>query len=119
MKKWRVHYRVIGLFSVLILGLLLGKQFPPVYFKLFVAVNALSFIFYSCDKYYACHHKQRISEKTLLTLSFPCASFGALMAMFLFNHKIKKGRFMFLFWCVVLLQIIISFSWVWYKNQTM
>jgi len=119
MKKKRIFYRIIGFFSVLILGLLLGKYLAPVYLKLFIAVNALSFVFYSCDKFYACHHKQRISEKTLLNLSIPYASFGALMAMLLFNHKIKKGRFMFWFWCVILLQIILPLFWMWYKKQTM
>ena len=45
------------------------------------------------DKYHAIHHTYRISEKNLMTLGIICGSYGILLGMLLFHHKIRKPKF--------------------------
>ncbi len=58
-----------------------------------IVINLLTFILFVIDKERAVKHKYRISEFTLLTLSFMGGSLGALLAMSLVRHKTKKKIF--------------------------
>lgn len=49
------------------------------------------------DKQRAIHNKWRISEATLLTLSFAGGAIGGVLAMYLFRHKTRKNAFAFSF----------------------
>ena len=95
---------------------MININFSLSYIELYlISINITGFIVYGYDKFQAVlttKNIQRVSEKTLLTLTFIGATIGAIIAMFLFNHKIKKKSFMIKFIVVVLLQVIA----VYYKD---
>ncbi|NKZ28641.1 DUF1294 domain-containing protein [Facklamia miroungae] len=55
--------------------------------------NAIVFLIYAFDKYKAKHQLWRISEKTLLIVTFCFGGIGGLLAIYIFHHKIRKGIF--------------------------
>lgn len=55
-------------------------------------INTFSFLLYGIDKYKAIRKDNRISELTLLAISF-FGSLGAILGMFLFHHKTRKIKF--------------------------
>ena len=59
----------------------------------FMVMNLIAYVAYGRDKRLAKEKKWRISEKTLLSLSFFGGAAGALAAMQLFRHKTKHGYF--------------------------
>lgn len=61
-----------------------------------VTWNILAFIIMGIDKWKACHRKYRISERTLLTISFLFGSVGIFLGMLVFRHKIRKAKFQIL-----------------------
>ena len=71
---------------------LLASDLPKVSIC-FITVNLLTFALFGIDKYKAIHQKWRISEFTLLMLSFFGGALGAGAGMILFRHKIRKPVF--------------------------
>lgn len=57
------------------------------------ALNALAFALYGWDKALAQLHRRRIPEVALLCCALLGGSAGALLAMALFRHKIRKPPF--------------------------
>ncbi|MBB4805731.1 uncharacterized membrane protein YsdA (DUF1294 family) [Chryseobacterium defluvii] len=76
----------------------------------FLLMNILTLIFFSYDKFSAKNHKKRISEHTLLSLTLFGGTIGAVSGMFLFRHKISKTSFLLKFGVIILIQIILIFS---------
>ena len=72
-----------------------------------IFINILVFILMGIDKKLAISKKQRISEFTLLVLSFLGGSIGTLIGMYLFHHKTKKVKFLILVPISLILNIII------------
>lgn len=72
-----------------------------------IFINILVFILMGIDKKLAISKKQRISEFTLLSLSFLGGSIGTLIGMYLFHHKTKKVKFLILVPISLILNIII------------
>ncbi len=72
-----------------------------------ILINFLVFILMGIDKKLAISKKQRISEFTLLGLSFLGGSIGTLIGMYLFHHKTKKFKFLILVPISLILNIII------------
>ena len=60
---------------------------------IFAALSLLAFILYGADKRRARRKEWRISEKTLLLISFFGGALGGLAAMQLFRHKTKHWYF--------------------------
>lgn len=60
----------------------------------YFGLSLLTFVVFGYDKLQAIRQKQRIRENTLLFLSFIGGGFGALLAMALFRHKIRKWKFL-------------------------
>lgn len=58
-----------------------------------LAVNVVTFVAYALDKYKARHNQWRISEATLLGLSFLGGWIGAGLGMSLCHHKTRKLKF--------------------------
>ena len=58
---------------------------------------------YGIDKYRAIKNKWRISEKTLLTLGLLGGFVGALLGIYIFNHKKNK----YIFWVVNIFMLIL------------
>ena len=75
--------------------------------NIIIIINIISFIITSIDKLLAILNKRRISEKTLLTLSFFGGSIGTFISMFLFHHKTKKIKFRILIPLFIIMQIIL------------
>ena len=60
---------------------------------LLAAVNLVAFVLYGVDKVKAKKGAWRISEATLLLVSFLGGSMGALLGMELFRHKTRHVKF--------------------------
>jgi uncharacterized membrane protein YsdA (DUF1294 family) len=72
---------------------------------IFIGINILTFTIFGFDKLCAIKNKRRISEKNLHTVSLFGGFIGALFAMILFRHKIKKPKF-------ILIQVFIYCIWI-------
>ena len=59
----------------------------------FLAVNVLTFVVYSVDKWKARRGRWRVPEASLLGLAAVGGSVGAWLAMQLFRHKTQKKKF--------------------------
>lgn len=73
-----------------------------------ITINLLSFLLYSFDKLQAIRTAKnisRVSELKLLFIALVGGSMGAIIAMILFRHKIKKFNFMWKYVAIVLVQI--------------
>lgn len=81
----------------------------------FLVVSIFSFALYTYDKLQALKNTQnisRVSEKNLLVSSFMGGTFGSLIGMFLFRHKIKKPSFIIKFSLVVITQLALIYLYV-------
>ena len=64
-------------------------------FNIIILWNVLVFFVYGLDKMLARMDRYRISEKTLLSMTFLLGGIGALFGMEVFRHKTKKPKFRF------------------------
>ena len=80
--------------------------------KYLITINIITFIIFGLDKYLAIKDKRRISEKTLLTLSFLGGCYLELIAMELFRQKNKKIKFY-----IVNLTLIVLYTLLLYKLE--
>ena len=62
-------------------------------FYYLLVVNVLAFLFYFIDKRKAQNGKWRTKESTLLIVAALGGCYGALIAMYVFRHKIRKTKF--------------------------
>lgn len=70
-------------------------------------LNAMAFVLMGYDKHLAKRHKQRISERTLLSFVFFGGTIGSGIAMLIFRHKTSKRSYLWKFWLIILIQILI------------
>ncbi len=70
-----------------------------------LSMNVFAFVVFGTDKWLAVRQQKRISEKTLLAISFIGGSIGAIGAMLLFRHKTAKPSFLWKFSVLLVLQI--------------
>ena len=61
-----------------------------------LAINIVSFVLYGVDKLKAKRELSRISEATLLWVTFFGGSVGALLGMIVFHHKTNHLKFQIL-----------------------
>ncbi len=59
----------------------------------YLTVNLAAFVLFAVDKRRAVRHTWRIRERTLLLTALAGGGAGALAAMLLFHHKIRKAKF--------------------------
>ena len=59
-----------------------------------LSINIISFTYMGIDKLLAILKKRRISENTLIFFSIIGGSFGTLLSMIIFRHKIRKPKFL-------------------------
>lgn len=76
-----------------------------------IFINVVCFAIFGLDKRKAVKHQQRISEKTLLILTFFGGTIGAAIGMLVFKHKISKKSFLLKFGLIVIIQIVMIFGW--------
>lgn len=72
-----------------------------------ICINILTLSLFGVDKLLAIKNKRRIAEKDLLTFSLLGGAIGGLLGMFMFNHKVSKGSFLWKFALIFLLQIFL------------
>lgn len=79
-----------------------------------ISINIISFIIYGLDKILAIFNKSRIRESTLLFFSIIGGVFGAMLAMFIFHHKIRKKKFIIIntMMFIIVSYIIWRYLWV-------
>ncbi|AYM99745.1 DUF1294 domain-containing protein [Chryseobacterium sp. 3008163] len=81
---------------------------------LLLIINLITFITFALDKWKATQHKRRISEFSLLALTFIGGTVGAVLAMLIFRHKVSKKSFLLKLCGIIVLQIIIFVGyWKW------
>ena len=73
----------------------------------YLAMSVITFAIYGIDKFKAKHAMWRTPEKTLHVLELLCGWPGALLAQRLLRHKSYKKSFRIVFWCMVVLNLII------------
>ena len=86
-----------------------------VYLIALAAISFVTFIFYAVDKWKAKRAVWRISEKTLLLLSFFGGAAGGYLAMNMVRHKTRKWYFHFvnivgIIWQAALLVYLFTLS---------
>jgi uncharacterized membrane protein YsdA (DUF1294 family) len=74
-------------------------------------ISLLTFLVWAYDKLQARLHRRRISERTLLTLTFLGGSYGAALALLLLRHKTRKPRLVSAVTAALLLHTALLF-WV-------
>lgn len=72
-----------------------------------IALNILTFIMFAIDKNRSINKKYRLSVNFLLTLALAGGSLGALLAMYIFKHKISKFIFKYGILIMMIAQIIL------------
>lgn len=82
-------------------------------FIILLLVNSISCTAFGIDKRKAIKNQWRISEKTLLLLSF-VGSFGAFLGMKAFHHKTNKLKFKILIPLFLFFQIGIFYIFIFY-----
>ena len=80
-----------------------------------IIINIFLFILYGIDKLLAIKKKNRISEFSLLLISFFSGGIGSILGMIIFNHKTKKVKFWILNILFTILWIIYFFIYI--KNS--
>jgi uncharacterized membrane protein YsdA (DUF1294 family) len=75
------------------------------------AVNVVTFGYYGYDKGRSKGEQGRVPETVLHGLSALGGSPAAWAAMSFFRHKTIKGKFRILFWCIVVLQLLLV-AWI-------
>jgi len=78
-------------------------------FSFLVFINCVSFLFFAIDKFLALKQQRRISERTLLFLTFFGGSIGSVLSMFVFHHKISKPSFWWKVLVIIVVQIIVIY----------
>lgn len=79
-----------------------------------IGINIVTFIIFAYDKLCAKLKIRRVPEYVLLFMSLCFGSFGALVSMYIFNHKIKKKKFLYI--VVFFLLIHIFYIWIKFKK---
>ncbi len=74
----------------------------------YLLINLMVFAMYGIDKAKAVRNEWRISEKSLIGLALLGAP-GALLAMFVFRHKIRKPKFYMGVPFILIAEIIVFF----------
>ena len=74
-----------------------------------LSINIITFLIYGYDKHQAKKVGMRIPEIVLHLMALMGGSPGALLGQLTFRHKIKKMRFIIVFWAIVILQVIVIY----------
>ena len=74
-----------------------------------IGINILTFLIYGVDKWKARKDRWRIPEDTLIWMAIVGGSIGALLAMYLFRHKIRDMKFSLGVPAIILAQVAIYY----------
>ena len=88
------------------------SRIPPIAVGVLLLVSLLTFFVYGFDKHAAETGRWRTPEKTLHLLALIGGWPGAWCAQRLLRHKVRKARFMTVYWATVLAHIAAVAAWV-------
>lgn len=99
--------RIILMFTLAVLSFTLNNFIPsiPVILWYLMTINIFTFLLLVIDKIYSLKDRKRVPEMSLYFFSTAGGVFGALLAMIIAKHKIRKKLFLSI-------QIFISLLWV-------
>jgi uncharacterized membrane protein YsdA (DUF1294 family)/cold shock CspA family protein len=98
------------LFAVAYAAMSAVFEFWPVVPGVYLAMSAITYLFYLSDKSSAQAGEWRVSEGTLHLLSLLCGWPGALVAQQRLRHKTSKAEFQSIFWVTVVLNFVAFFA---------
>ncbi|PIF46224.1 uncharacterized membrane protein YsdA (DUF1294 family) [Chryseobacterium sp. 52] len=84
-----------------------------------LGINLFSFLIFGLDKNLAVRHKRRVSENSLLGLTFIGGTAGAILGMLIFRHKISKKSFLMKFVAVILIQAVLICLYFWFLDPVL
>lgn len=85
-------------------------MFGDFIFFIVLIINIIGFVMFYYDKMMAVKHRSRIPESRLLLVAALGGAFGAVISMFVFRHKTRKPKFMFLVPLFCLLHILLFYN---------
>lgn len=100
-------FRILLMFTLAILSFTLNNFIPtiPVVMWYLFSVNIFTFLLLVIDKIYSLKERERVPEMSLHFFSLAGGIFGALIAMLVARHKIRKKLFLSI-------QGIIAIIWI-------
>ncbi len=100
-------FRIIPMFTLAAFSFILNSFIPtiPVILWYLTSINIFTFLLFIIDKYYSLKDRKRVPELSLYFFSFAGGIFGALIAMLITRHKIRKKLFF-------IIQSFILFIWI-------
>ena len=78
--------------------------------------NLCVLLLYGLDKHKSIHKRRRIRESTLLSCAFFMGGVGAIFGMVLFQHKTAKRKFTLLVPLSILVNILLTVSFLYVKK---
>ena len=78
-----------------------------------LAVNLVTFLAFGLDKHKAIRKRPRISESTLLTLTWATGLLGGWLGMSVFRHKTRKTSFKVKMVLATLVNLLWPLLWLW------
>lgn len=89
-------FRIILMFSLAGLSFMLNSFMPsiPVILWYLASINFFTFLLFIIDKYHSTKERKRVPEMSLHFFSIAGGIFGALVAMLIVRHKIRKKLFL-------------------------
>jgi uncharacterized membrane protein YsdA (DUF1294 family) len=72
-----------------------------------VIINLITLLVWGYDKFSSMKNSSRVSEINLLLGVFLGGTFGGILGIFIFRHKISKRSFLLKFFGVAILQLIV------------
>lgn len=99
--------RIILMFSLAFLSFTLNNFIPsiPVIVWYLLTINIFTFLLLVIDKIYALKDRKRVPEMSLYFFSIAGGVLGALLAMIVARHKIRKKLFLSI-------QVFIALLWI-------
>lgn len=74
----------------------LGISIDGLFSLYFILINLIGLVQMYRDKRFACNHRWRISEQSLLGIAFLGGAIGIWFGMAVFHHKTRKRKFILL-----------------------
>ena len=81
-----------------------------------IAMNAVTFVSFAFDKAIAAREYTRVPERTLFSLALLGGSPAALIAMFVFRHKVSKRAFRRVIGAISCVHVAAYIAWfIWFR----
>ena len=104
------HFSIIAAILIVALaGILLYFTKLNIFYSCLLSLNVIIFLIYGYDKHQAKKVGMRIPEIVLHLMALMGGSPGSLLGQLTFRHKIKKMKFIIVFWAIVVLQVIVIY----------